>query len=158
MSDTEANGKPLPWTEETKIQLLLRIVAQFRDNGGKQINWSKIQMEGRTTKSLKGMWTKINKEISDLEAAQNEGTPIKPKTPVKRDRKKAADKPVEDAETLTVGGENGAMDEGDSPKATPKKRGPTPRAKAPKKVKKSESEEEGSANANDEKLMDDGEI
>ncbi|KAK7402834.1 hypothetical protein QQX98_011426 [Neonectria punicea] len=84
MSDTEkGDGKVLPWTEEAKYQFLLRIVAQFKEDG-KQINWSRVVMPGRTTKSLQNMWTKINKQVSDLEEKHNNGNYEFPATPTKK--------------------------------------------------------------------------
>lgn len=104
MSDTEkGEGKVLPWTEEAKVsdlfcadplhalsnmppkqyQFLLRIVAQFKEDG-KQINWSRVVMPGRTTKSLQNMWTKINKAVSDLEEKKGSGDSEAAATPTKR--------------------------------------------------------------------------
>ncbi|KHN98116.1 uncharacterized protein MAM_03877 [Metarhizium album ARSEF 1941] len=65
-SSDKADGKALPWTEEAKFQLLIRIVAQLRENG-RSINWQKIDMPGRTVKSMQNMWTKINKMIAEVE-------------------------------------------------------------------------------------------
>jgi hypothetical protein len=50
------------------MQFLLCIIAQFKGEG-KSINWTKINLPGRTTKSLQNQWTKINKQIADFEAA-----------------------------------------------------------------------------------------
>lgn len=104
MSDAEkGDGKVLPWTEEAKVsdpsvlffslfslsyfrkqyQFLLRIVAQFKEDG-KQINWSRVGMPGRTTKSLQNMWTKINKQVNDLEEKHNNGISDYPATPTKK--------------------------------------------------------------------------
>ncbi|KAL7963342.1 hypothetical protein V8C34DRAFT_89345 [Trichoderma compactum] len=71
------------WTEEAKFQFLLRIVAQLKGDG-RGIKWEKITIPGRTAKSLKNMWTKINKQINDLEARENSGedfvvVPAKPR-------------------------------------------------------------------------------
>ncbi|KAI5463354.1 hypothetical protein BGZ63DRAFT_452764 [Mariannaea sp. PMI_226] len=66
MSDVD-NGKLSAWTDDAKYQFLLRVVAQFKEEG-KQINWQKFEMPGRTTKSLQNMWTKVNKQIAELEA------------------------------------------------------------------------------------------
>ena len=51
------------------------------------MNWTKINLAGRTTKSLQNMWGKINKEISEIEAAENgeiRVTPTKPKPSTRR--------------------------------------------------------------------------
>ena len=37
---------------------------------GRSINWTCLQMEGRTTKSLQNQWTKIVKEITDMESGE----------------------------------------------------------------------------------------
>ncbi|KAM0261660.1 hypothetical protein ACHAQJ_002111 [Trichoderma viride] len=71
------------WTEEAKFQFLLRIVAQLKEDG-RTIKWEKINLPGRTTKSLKNMWTKINKQIADFEAQEKSGEPTPVKTPGKR--------------------------------------------------------------------------
>lgn len=79
MSDGEVGteGKSSAWTEAAKFQLLLRIVAQLREDG-KSINWTKVNMPGRTTKSLQNMWTKINKDILSLvEEGETPETPSK---------------------------------------------------------------------------------
>lgn len=43
-------------------------------------------MAGRTTKSLQNMWTKINKQVDELEAQQGNGESATP-TPKKPTRK-----------------------------------------------------------------------
>lgn len=99
----QSGGKAGAWTEEAKVsddfsltlslmfcnsapgegglamltlakqcQFLLHIIAQLKGDG-KAISWSKINMPGRTTKSLQNMWTKINKTIAEMEAAASEG-------------------------------------------------------------------------------------
>ncbi|KMQ81434.1 hypothetical protein RF55_26335, partial [Lasius niger] len=90
MSDVEVTpGKPLPWTDEAKLR-----------EDGRCINWSRVRMEGRTTKSLQNMWTKINKEISEIEAAENGEngviTPSKPRTATRKDS--AAEVPASTAD------------------------------------------------------------
>jgi hypothetical protein len=50
---------------------------------GRPIPWSKINMPGRTTKSLQNMWTKIQKEAAALD--DGEETPVA--TPRKSTRK-----------------------------------------------------------------------
>ncbi|KKP05033.1 hypothetical protein THAR02_02820 [Trichoderma harzianum] len=85
------------WTEDAKFQFLLRIVAQLKGDG-RGIKWEKIVIPGRTPKSLKNMWTKINKQINDFEARENSGegflvvpaTPRKRGPPRKKDLAKAA--------------------------------------------------------------------
>ena len=66
-----------------KFQFLLRIVAQLKEDG-KSINWQRLNMPGRTTKSLQNMWTKINKAVADLEETSGSGTTSPAKTPTKR--------------------------------------------------------------------------
>ncbi|KAL7916077.1 hypothetical protein GGI35DRAFT_18012 [Trichoderma velutinum] len=66
-----------------EIQFLLRIVAQLKGDG-RGIKWEKINIPGRTVKSLQNMWSKINKQINDFEARENSGegfvvVPAKPK-------------------------------------------------------------------------------
>lgn len=58
-----------------QFQFLVRIVAQLRESG-RSINWQKIEMPGRTVKSMQNMWTKINKLIAEVEQESSE-TPIK---------------------------------------------------------------------------------
>jgi hypothetical protein len=91
MSDNE-NKSSSAWTDEAKVSsyrirdhffslvadhvreqynFLLRVVAQLKEEG-KQINWQKFDMPGRTTKSLQNQWTKINKQILEvLEEGKN---------------------------------------------------------------------------------------
>ncbi|KAG6028613.1 hypothetical protein E4U41_000630 [Claviceps citrina] len=64
----EGGRKVQPWTDEAKFQLLLRIVAQLRE-GGRPIDWQKINIPGRTTKSLQNTWSLINKSIAAFEEA-----------------------------------------------------------------------------------------
>ncbi|KAK1256085.1 hypothetical protein MKX07_008344 [Trichoderma sp. CBMAI-0711] len=88
----------LAWTEEAKFQFLLRIVAQLKGDGrGTSIKWEKINIPGRTVKSLQNMWTKINKQISDFEARENSGEGAAAAVPVQprkrgRPSKKGLDK------------------------------------------------------------------
>ncbi|KAK4080392.1 hypothetical protein Trihar35433_1497 [Trichoderma harzianum] len=95
------------WTEDAKFQFLLRIVAQLKGDG-RGIKWEKINIPGRTVKSLQNMWTKINKQINDFEARENSGEgslviPAKPRKrgpPRKKDLAKAggpSDKCLDDA-------------------------------------------------------------
>ncbi|EXV01777.1 hypothetical protein X797_005295 [Metarhizium robertsii] len=58
-----------------QFQFLIRIVAQLRENG-RSINWQKIDMPGRTVKSMQNMWTKINKMIAEVETESGDA-PIK---------------------------------------------------------------------------------
>lgn len=67
----------------SQFQFLLRIVAQLKEDG-KSINWQRLNMPGRTTKSLQNMWTKINKAVADLEENGGSGTSSATKTPTKR--------------------------------------------------------------------------
>ncbi|KAL6883945.1 hypothetical protein HDV57DRAFT_436368 [Trichoderma longibrachiatum] len=90
MDATGQDKGTLAWTEEAKFQFLLRIVAQLKGDGrGTSIKWEKINIPGRTVKSLQNMWTKINKQISDFEARENSGegsVPVVPVQPRKRGR------------------------------------------------------------------------
>lgn len=70
-----------------QFQFLLRIVAQLKEDG-RSIKWEKINLPGRTPKSLKNMWTKINKQIADFEAEEQNGEPTPVKTPRKRGPRK----------------------------------------------------------------------
>jgi hypothetical protein len=65
-----ANYRLKPWKQ---CQFLLHIIAQLKGDNNKAISWNKINMPGRTTKSLQNMWTKINKTISEMEAASANG-------------------------------------------------------------------------------------
>ncbi|KAG6003673.1 hypothetical protein E4U54_000644 [Claviceps lovelessii] len=87
-------GGRQPWTDEAKFQLLLRIVAQLQE-GGKSIDWTKINLPGRTPKSLKNTWSNIRKSIAELEEKERagglgmdngtvNGSPAKSATPRKR--------------------------------------------------------------------------
>jgi hypothetical protein len=71
----------------SQFQFLLRIVAQLKEDG-RSIKWEKINLPGRTTKSLQNMWTKINKQIADFEAQENSGEATPAKTPRKRGPRK----------------------------------------------------------------------
>lgn len=66
-------------------------MAQLKGDGrGTSIKWEKINIPGRTVKSLQNMWTKINKQISDFEARENSGegsVPVVPVQPRKRGRR-----------------------------------------------------------------------
>ena len=64
------------------MDFLLRVIAVTNEN--KAIPWSKINVPGRTKKSLQNMWTKINKELEEIraqnesgEAAAASGTPTR---------------------------------------------------------------------------------
>ncbi|EHK22345.1 uncharacterized protein TRIVIDRAFT_200670 [Trichoderma virens Gv29-8] len=80
------------WTDEAKF--LLRIVAQLKGDGrGISIKWEKINIPGRTPKSLQNMWTKINKQIAEFEARESGGegsavaVPAKPRKRVPAGKK-----------------------------------------------------------------------
>jgi hypothetical protein len=57
----------------------------FKDS--KSIDWSKINMEGRTRKALQGQWTKVAKDLAKIdgqmpnEDENRNGTPAPKKTP-----------------------------------------------------------------------------
>ncbi|ODA78045.1 hypothetical protein RJ55_06648 [Drechmeria coniospora] len=81
MSDVEATPttKIMAWTDEAKVQFLLRIIAQLREDG-RCINWNRINIPGRTIKSMQNMWTKVNKEIAEIETSEGiVSTPTKPR-------------------------------------------------------------------------------
>lgn len=114
----------------TQFQFLLRIVAQLKEDSGRSISWTKLNMPGRTTKSLQNMWTKIQKDIAALETGGEDGAAATPK--------KAAGKISQLQDIFTVvaderilarkpGGKKAAAEEDDGEgtpsKATPKKRG-----------------------------------
>ncbi|RFU78751.1 hypothetical protein TARUN_3457 [Trichoderma arundinaceum] len=65
------------WTEEAKLK-----------EDGRAIKWEKINIPGRTIKSLQNMWTKINKQIADFEARENSGEGSAAATPVKVAKKR----------------------------------------------------------------------
>ncbi|KAG6008360.1 hypothetical protein E4U21_004564 [Claviceps maximensis] len=89
-----ATRKPQAWTETAKLQLLMRINSQLRE-GGKAIDWTKINMPGRTPKSLQNTWFSIKKAIAEMEENEKAGgvaldngsgsrSPAKTATPRKR--------------------------------------------------------------------------
>ncbi|KAH7275319.1 hypothetical protein B0J15DRAFT_519003 [Fusarium solani] len=94
MSEGTPTGKANAWTEEAKNEFLLRIIMQLKPEG-KGINWSEVQMPGRTVKSLQNQWTAVNKRIDALRQQQQDGdaagVPVKKATP----RKRKANKKVE---------------------------------------------------------------
>ncbi|EFY93455.1 hypothetical protein MAC_00693 [Metarhizium acridum CQMa 102] len=131
----KVDGKALPWTEEAKFQFLIRIVAQLRENG-RSINWQKIDMPGRTVKSMQNMWTKINKMIAEVEAESGDA-PITRPTPRKRTPKRSKGTAASDDE-----------DELSTPakspqKAVPQKRACTSRGGSAKKLKKGAEDMDG---------------
>ncbi|KAM0484176.1 hypothetical protein ACHAPX_001595 [Trichoderma viride] len=91
------------WTDEAKFQFLLRVVAQLKEDG-RSIKWEKINLPGRTPKSLMHMWAKINKQITEFETAESNGEP----TPVKTPRKRG---PPKKKTPKAMGLDNGAVDD-----------------------------------------------
>ncbi|KAM0458194.1 hypothetical protein ACHAO4_002921 [Trichoderma viride] len=91
------------WTEAAKYQLLLRIIAQLREDG-RTIKWDKINFPGRNVKSMKNIWTRINKQIADLDTQENNGEP----TPVKTPRKKG---PAKKKTSKAMDLDNSAVDD-----------------------------------------------
>ncbi|KAL6896409.1 hypothetical protein GGI43DRAFT_385942 [Trichoderma evansii] len=90
---SETPEKPsAAWTDEAKFQFLMRIVAQLKEDG--RIKWEKINLPGRTVKSLQNMWAKLNKQMADIEAQENHGEPAPSKTPRKRGPPKKTSKAV----------------------------------------------------------------
>ncbi|RDA90863.1 hypothetical protein CP533_3226 [Ophiocordyceps camponoti-saundersi (nom. inval.)] len=115
MSD-ETPAKAGAWTDEAKYQLTLRIIAQLKEEG-RTINWSRIVMEGRTTKSLKNQWTKMAKEIAELENMEKGGAGVGTPTKAKATREDFPVKlPAKSAGWIAA---NGGHDSDDD---TPKKR------------------------------------
>ncbi|KAF5965896.1 hypothetical protein FCOIX_12732 [Fusarium coicis] len=142
---SDAAVKPNAWTDEAKNELLLRIIAQLKPEG-KSINWSEINMEGRTVKSLQNQWTFFNKKIEAFKAQSTDGsspsTPAKKVTPRKRLPK----------------AKKGGSDEEDAyetPKVTPRKR----RApKTPDSESKAVKKELSDATVKDEEMDDDDNV
>ncbi|KAI0594033.1 hypothetical protein F4775DRAFT_596630 [Biscogniauxia sp. FL1348] len=87
MSDNAPNGTPTgggdakKWTEAEKYHLLLKIMTQLTEAGGK-IQPAKLAMPNRTAKSLSHMITAFKKEAAQLEAGAGAGSA--PATPVKK--------------------------------------------------------------------------
>ncbi|KAF4345344.1 hypothetical protein FBEOM_645 [Fusarium beomiforme] len=110
---SDAAPKPNSWTDEAKNELLLRIIAQLKPEG-KSINWSEINMEGRTVKSLQNQWTFFNKKIEAFkqQAADGNGpaTPVKKATPGRKRGPKPKKLASDDEEGF------------ESPSVTPRKR------------------------------------
>ncbi|KAJ2972470.1 hypothetical protein NQ176_g7139 [Zarea fungicola] len=77
-----ADASPDPknaWTDEARLQFLLRVVAQLQRNG-QSIKWNEINMPGRTPKSLQHQWAKIKALVAELEKASGQpATPPKAK-------------------------------------------------------------------------------
>ncbi|KAM0563239.1 hypothetical protein ACHAPJ_000957 [Fusarium lateritium] len=129
MSDTGTPTKPNAWTDEVKIELLLRIISQMKPDG-KGINWSEINMPGRTVKSLQNQWTILNKKMEAYKQQSTDGsaptTPAK-KTPGRKRGPKPKKVESEDDEDTGLGAK----------KATPRKRrAPSTPERAAKAVKK----------------------
>ncbi|VUC27211.1 unnamed protein product [Clonostachys rosea] len=74
MSTEVDNGKGA-WTEEAKF--LLHIIRHLREKN-RTINWSSIKMGERSTKSLQNQWTKVNKQLAELDAQLGESAPSTP--------------------------------------------------------------------------------
>ncbi|UNI21707.1 hypothetical protein JDV02_007674 [Purpureocillium takamizusanense] len=149
MSDVETTATPTKssaWTEEAKVELLLRIIVQLREDG-KQVNWSRINMPGRTLKSMQNMWTKFNKEIAELKNEEGAdggggggGGGSKPATPTRaRATPRGRGRPKKSEAIVAPG----ASDDEDDNKVTPKKRGAGRAAanSASKRIKKDDEED-----------------
>uniref|UniRef100_A0A8H7NPN0 Uncharacterized protein n=1 Tax=Bionectria ochroleuca TaxID=29856 RepID=A0A8H7NPN0_BIOOC len=104
MSTEVDNGKGA-WTEEAKYQFLLHIIRHLREKN-RTINWAHIKMGERSTKSLQNQWTKVNKQLAELDAQQGDSAPSTP------------NKATEGKE-----GQGWADDEDGDDEPTPKKRG-----------------------------------
>ncbi|CAH0048773.1 unnamed protein product [Clonostachys solani] len=76
MSTEVDNGKGA-WTEEAKYQFLLHIIRHLREKN-RTINWANIRMGERSVKSLQNQWTKVNKQLAELDAQQGESAPPTP--------------------------------------------------------------------------------
>ncbi|KAJ6444523.1 Fungal transcriptional regulatory protein [Purpureocillium lavendulum] len=117
MSDAEATPtKANAWTDEAKVELLLRIVAQLREDG-KNVNWSRVNMPGRTIKSMQNQWTKFNKEIAELK--NDDGSGVKTATPTRAKAARGRGRPKKSESVVAPG----ATDDEEDVKVTPKKRG-----------------------------------
>ncbi|ENH63377.1 hypothetical protein FOC1_g10009272 [Fusarium oxysporum f. sp. cubense race 1] len=140
---SDAAVKPNAWTDEAKNELLLRIIAQLKPEG-KSINWSEINMEGRTVKSLQNQWTFFNKKLEAFKTQSNDGstpsTPTKKATSARKRGPKAKKVAPDDDEVY------------ESPKVTPRKR----RApKTPESDSKAVKKEPSEAVVKDEEMEDD---
>ncbi|KAI1011581.1 hypothetical protein LB504_002330 [Fusarium proliferatum] len=145
---SDAAVKPNAWTDEAKNELLLRIIAQLKPEG-KSINWSEINMEGRTVKSLQNQWTFFNKKIEAFKAQSNDGsspsTPVKKATPGRKRVPKA---------------KKGGSDEEDAyetPKVTPRKRR-APITETPDSESKAVKKELSDATVKDEDMDEDDNV
>ncbi|KAF4500891.1 hypothetical protein FAGAP_2906 [Fusarium agapanthi] len=143
---SDAAVKPNAWTDEAKNELLLRIIAQLKPEG-KSINWSEINMEGRTVKSLQNQWTFFNKKIEAFKAQSNDGS--LPSTPAKKatSGRKRGPKPKK----------SGSDEEEayETPKVTPRKR----RApKTPESESKAVKKELSDAVVKDEDMEEDDSV
>lgn len=58
-------------TAPRQIQFLLRIIGYLKDEG-KSIDWQRVHMNGRSTKSLKNQWTKVAKEIAEIKSGEGD--------------------------------------------------------------------------------------
>ncbi|KAF5698177.1 hypothetical protein FGLOB1_12245 [Fusarium globosum] len=145
---SDAAVKPNAWTDEAKAspdhnELLLRIIAQLKPEG-KSINWSEINMEGRTVKSLQNQWTFFNKKIEAFKSQSNDGSA--PSTPVKKAT------PGRKRVTKAKKGGSGEEDAYETPKVTPRKR----RApKTPDSESKAVKKELSDATVKDEDMDED---
>ncbi|KAI8723475.1 hypothetical protein NCS52_00203300 [Fusarium sp. LHS14.1] len=106
MSEGTPTGKANAWTEEAKNEFLLRIIMQLKPEG-KGINWSEVQMPGRTVKSLQNQWTAVNKRIDALKQQQQQDgdtvpVPVKKATPRKRKANKKVESEDDDDGTYVV--------------------------------------------------------
>ncbi|KAI7771095.1 hypothetical protein LZL87_004882 [Fusarium oxysporum] len=142
---SDAAVKSNAWTDEAKNELLLRIIAQLKPEG-KSINWSEINMEGRTVKSLQNQWTFFNKKIEAFKSQAADGSA--PSTPAKknsaRKRGPKAKKVAPDDDEVY-----------ESPKVTPRKR----RApKTPESDSKAVKKEFSEVVVKDEEMEDDRDV
>ncbi|TVY72660.1 hypothetical protein Focb16_v012632 [Fusarium oxysporum f. sp. cubense] len=143
---SDAAVKPNAWTDEAKNELLLRIIAQLKPEG-KSINWSEINMEGRTVKSLQNQWTFFNKKLEAFKTQSNDGST--PSTPAK----KATSARKRDPKAKKVAPDDDEVYE--SPKVTPRKR----RApKTPESDSKAVKKELSEAVVKDEEMEDDRDV
>ncbi|KAI1492362.1 hypothetical protein F5X96DRAFT_667829 [Biscogniauxia mediterranea] len=144
MSDNAPNGTPTgggdakKWTEAEKYNLLLKIMTQLTESGGK-IQPAKLAMPNRTAKSLSHMITAFRKEAAQLDAgdggggggaASASGTGSAPATPSKK-RGKAATTPATGRKRTVKADPEDEFDDADSYQDTPtaKRQRRTPKKK-----------------------------
>ncbi|KAI5917232.1 hypothetical protein F4810DRAFT_697396 [Camillea tinctor] len=128
MSDNSTNGAPTgggdakKWTEVEKYQLLLKIMTQLLDSGGK-IQPAKLSMPNRTAKSLSHLIAAFKKEAAQLGAgdgsnASASGNGPSSTTPPKK-RTKAAGTPATGRKRAKKSDSDAELNEPDSDQDIP---------------------------------------